>query len=596
MDQDRDETDRRDAPRHPGAIDTLTAERIDRIRWIARRHYQVTDAWFIPAKGGQWHDIRGPNTTLKLADAQVFCHRTLRHDALLVIEDARRHPDFASHPQVAGPPHLRFYAGVPVRDPAGLGIGTLCLIDMAPVASSALDLGMLQVLATQVEEELGKRPSPQPALKPSRDHIDTLTGLPNRRLLQMLMEAELAVARQRNHSLSVCLINLDGFKCINESHGSAIGDEVLQVMAGRLRDAVRRQDLVTHLGGDEFAIILRDRLQPEACNRILDRLRIPIRTSTHVLTLTASMGVTCYPDDDEDPDALLHHAYQAMYSAKEAGKNGYCRFDLEHHHFRRQRLALARDVHLALSRQQLELFYQPKIDYHGDTVAAFEGLLRWRLPSGDILPPGAFLPAIENSWLDIEVGKYVIDTALRDLDRILQRGLPYSISVNVNPSSLLDSGFIDHLHHALALHDRDLAGRLTLEILESTSPPEELDTIVSNLQACLRLGLQLSLDDFGTGQSSLSYLRTFPTQKIKIDRSFVIGMLDNPEDEAIVAAIIGLSKSFKRRVVAEGVENGAIEARLKGLGCDLGQGFYYSPALPFEQAMTWAGDYARRRH
>nr|WP_295036328.1 EAL domain-containing protein [Salinicola sp.] len=512
------------------------------------------------------------------------------------MEDTRRHPDFANHPQVLGPPHWRFYAGVPVRDSNGFGLGALCLVHTTPIASSALDFGMLHVLASQIEDEIDKRPVDRPMSKPSRDHVDALTGLPNRRLLQMLMDAELASARQRNEALSVCLINLDGFKHINEAHGSAVGDEVLQVIAGRLRDAVRRKDLVTHLGGDEFAIILRNRLQPEACNRVLDRIRAPIRTSSLVHTLTASMGITCYPEDDEDADALLHHAYQAMYSAKETGKNGYCRFDPKLHHSRRKRLAVAREVKLALSRQQLELFYQPKIDYRHDTVSGFEGLLRWRRPSGDILPPDCFLPAIENSWLDIELGKYVIDRALAALDWIVQRGLPYSISVNVNPSSLLDSGFIDHLHQALARQKRDLAGRLTLEILESTSPHEEMEAIVVNVQACLRLGLQLSLDDFGTGQSSLSYLRTFPTQKIKIDRSFVIGMLDNPEDEAIVAAIIGLSKSFNRRVVAEGVENGAIEARLKTLGCDLGQGFYYSPALPFEEAMAWADAYSKRRH
>ncbi|MED5499864.1 MAG: EAL domain-containing protein, partial [Pseudomonadota bacterium] len=205
-----------------------------------------------------------------------------------------------------------------------------------------------------------------------------------------------------------------------------------------------------------------------------------------------------------------------------------------------------------------------------------------------------FLPQIEHTWLDIEIGKYVIDKAVTAIEEIMRRGLPYSVSVNVNPSSFLDSGFVDHLHRTLSHHDRNFVERLTLEILESTSPQEDMEAIAANIQTCLRLGLQLSLDDFGTGQSSLSYLRTFPTQKVKIDRSFVMGMLDNPEDEAIVAAIIGLSKSFNRQSIAEGVENGSIEAHLKDLGCDIGQGFYYSPALPFDEALQWAENYQRR--
>jgi diguanylate cyclase (GGDEF)-like protein len=573
-------------------IDTLTEERIDRIRWIARQHYRVTDAWLMLERDDlQWCRANTGSVSVAIPDALSLCHHTIRHDALLVIEDALCHPDFVEHPLVVGSPHLRFYAGVPVRDIEGFGIGTLCLVDTSPISAPALNFEMLHVLANQIEDEIGLRLLTRRSPGLSSDDIDPLTGLPNRRLLQVLMKAELALARQCQGNLSICLINLDGFKSINESHGNSAGDTVLRVIAERLRDAVRRKDLVAHLGGDEFVIVLRDRLQPEACHRILDQIRIPIRISEHVHSLTASMGVTGYPEDEEDTDALLHHAYQAMYAAKEAGKNGYYRFDLGLHHSRRERLSIAREVWKALSLQQLELFYQPKIDYHRDTVAGFEGLLRWRLPSGEILPPGYFLPSIADTWLDIEVGKYVIDNALMALEEIMRRGLPYSISINVSPSSFRDSGFIDHLHRALANHDRELVGRLTLEILESISPQEDMEAIVVNIQACLQLGLQLSLDDFGTGQSSLSYLRTFPTQKIKIDRSFVLGMLDNPEDEAIVAAIIDLSKSFNRLVIAEGVENVAIEARLKSLGCDLGQGFYYSPALPFEEAIQWAEAY-----
>ncbi|MED5501070.1 MAG: diguanylate cyclase, partial [Pseudomonadota bacterium] len=413
-------------------IDALTEERLDRVRWIARQHYKVTDACFtLVGSDQQWCRNSDGSVSTDIPNALSPNHHTLRHNELFVIEDASLHPEFASHPQVVGSPHWRFYAGVPVRDIEGSCIGTLCLLHTSPIPARTLDFEMLHVLAHQIEDEIGRYLLTQrpPGLTP--DQIDTLTGLPDRGLLQKLMKEELALARQSQGNLSVCLINLDGFKSINESHGNAAGNAVLQVIAERLRDAVRRKDVVTYLGGDEFAIILRDVLKPAISQRILDQIRMPVQTEEHVHSLTASMGITCYPDDEADADALLHHAYQAMYSAKESGKNGYCYFDLKLHHFRRERLATARKVRLALSQQQLELFYQPKIDYHFDTVTAFEGLLRWRLPSGKILPPGCFLPQIEHTWLDIEIGKYVIDKAVTAIEEIMRRGLPYSVSVNV---------------------------------------------------------------------------------------------------------------------------------------------------------------------
>lgn len=595
MNLERYETWRLDAVHRVRRIDALSNGHLDRVIWVTKHHYGVADAWFtLVGNDRQWFKTQEGLTSSNIPAALSLSHRTIRHDALFVVEDASRHSDFACHPLVAGPPYLRFYAGVPVRDSEGFSIGTLCLAHTAPIPAGTLNFDMLQVLATLIEDEIDYRlqDSQLPAL--SQDHTDELTGLPNRRLLQTLLEAELAITRRRRGNLSVCLINLDDFKSINENHGNTVGDTILQIIAERLREGIRREDLVARMEADEFAVILHDALQPANCRRMLEQIRLPIETPGHVHRLTASIGITCYPGDDADADLLLRHAKQAMFTAKEAGKNGYCCFDLKHHHSRRERLAIARDVRLALSQRQLELFYQPKIDYHHDIVAGFEGLLRWRLPSGDILPPNHFLPYIEHTQLDIEVGKYVIDQALAALEEIMRRNLPYSISINVSPACFLDNGFIDYVHQAIAHRDQDLIRRLTLEILESRSPQDDTMSIVTNIQACLRLGLQLSLDDFGTGHASLSYLRTFPTQKVKIDRSFVLGMLDNPEDEAIVAAIIDLSKNFNRQVIAEGVENGLIEARLKSLGCDLGQGFYYSPALPFEDAIQWASAYRQR--
>ncbi|MCK2041347.1 bifunctional diguanylate cyclase/phosphodiesterase [Chromohalobacter sp. TMW 2.2308] len=422
-------------------------------------------------------------------------------------------------------------------------------------------------------------------------NIDGLTSLPNRRLLNELFQDELTAARHRRGSISVCFLDLDDFKAINDLQGHAVGDEVLRCVADRLRGAVRHHDVIARLSGDEFVIILRDVEHPRTYRHILDQLRHPMHLQGHVIELSASMGITRFPSDDSDSDLLLRHADQAMYTAKETGKNRYHFFDLESHHSQQERFAIGEQVQHALDNDQLELFYQPKLHYKTGVVSGFECLIRWHHPSGKLVYPGRFLPYIEHTKLDIELGKHVINQAVSTLETFQAQGLPYTISINLSPSHFLNDEFLDHLNNTLSRYDMAFRKRLTLEILESTAL-DDAGLAASNIKACQALGVQLSLDDFGTGFASLSYLRKFSTNEIKIDRSFILGMLDDPEDEMIVEAIIALSRSFNRRVIAEGVEHRATEEKLIAMGCDMGQGFLYSPALPLGEALDWAACYA----
>jgi len=594
----RHEQRRLDALHGTGLLDTPPEERFDRLTRIAKQHYQVNTTLFtlIDAKR-QWFKSKQNIDIEATPRRHAFCDHTIQQNSIYVVEDAANDPLFYKNPLVTGTPFIRFYAGIPVRDPTGCKIGTLCLIDSAPRDASRMDFSVLRSLAAILEEEL-QRIFDDTANQEKKQwlheavNIDGLTGLPNRRLLNELFQSELTAARHRRGSISVCFLDLDGFKAINDTQGHAVGDDVLRCVANRLRGAVRHHDVIARLSGDEFVIILRDVEHPRTYRHILDQLRHPMHIQEHVIELSASMGVTRFPSDDADIDLLLRHADQAMYTAKESGKNCYHFFDIESHHSQQERFAIGEQVQHALDNDQLELFYQPQLHYRSGIVSGFESLIRWHHPSGKLVYPGRFLPYIEHTKLDIELGKQVINQAVSTLETFQVRDLPYTISINLSPSHFLNDEFLDHLNNTLSRYDMAFRKHLTLEILESTAL-DDAGLAASNIKACQALGVQLSLDDFGTGFASLSYLRKFSTNEIKIDRSFILGMLNDPEDEMIVEAIIALAKSFNRRVIAEGVEHRATEEKLIALGCDMGQGFLYSPALPLDEALDWAACYAR---
>ncbi|WP_417520308.1 EAL domain-containing protein [Marinobacter sp.] len=761
-----------------GILDTPPEERFERLTRIARQHYRVKVALFtVLDSDRQWFKSRQGLEETETPRSIAFCDHAIRQDHIFIVENASQDPRFRNNPFVLDGPNIRFYAGVPVREPSGFKIGTLCIIDDRPRQFSEKDLDVLRILASIVEEELersyiesdkskyvpvsqlnraihnaqnvfltsdnessafsqmlndlltltgsqfgligevlhksngtpflkvgaitniawnpetqalyqglerrgmvfdrldnilglpmvsgeivisndlsqdprrGGLPAGHPAidtyigipvfsgkthlgmiglanrpegytqqladelalLSQTLGHLierkrlyaekgthkkdlelaanyDALTGLPNRQRLTELFEQELYEARQRNGQVSVCFIDLDGFKSINDEHGHAVGDAVLKSVAAKLQATVRNHDIVARLGGDEFVAILRDVGDERVYARLLDAIRQPINFQHHVLQVSGSMGVTVFPDDDADSDLLLRHADQAMYAAKETGKNCFKVFDLRSHSSRKERVRVLEQMDTALREQQMELYYQPKISFQHHCVNGFEALIRWNHPSEGVLSPAHFLEHIEYTEYARTLGNFVIREAVKQLVEFSKRDLPYTVSINLSPCHFLSQEFENDLSSALEDCPNELRARLILEILETTAM-DDTEAALRNLKACREQGVDISLDDFGTGYSSLDYFRRLPAQEIKIDRSFVMDMLVDTDDSMIVSAIVSLSKSFNRRLVAEGIESAEVESKLIELGCDLGQGFFYSKPLPLPEALRWAENF-----
>lgn len=426
-------------------------------------------------------------------------------------------------------------------------------------------------------------------------NYDALTCLPSGPMLTKRLMREVHEADRTGCSLSVCIIDVDGFKRINDRFGQACGDEVLKTIALRLKHAIRPRDLVAKLRGDEFLVTLRDaNAGPSAYRRLLSAIAEPIAGPSTTFALSASMGVTVYPLDQSDPDILLRHASLALYRAKESGAGQFVTFDIDDHEARREQRRILESIDTGFNLSQFELFYQPRINFRTGAVDGFEGLIRWNHPERGLLLPYDFLGATESTKYESVLGNFVIRTALTTLRQFEVDDQRYTISINISPHHFLADDFIPALQAHLRGVSTQLRRRLVLEVLESTAI-EDVSTATHTVEACQALGVTVSLDDFGTGFSSLTYFRDLPVDEIKIDKSFVMGMLDNPSDRAIVESIVSLSKRFNRRVVAEGVETKPLAQALRKLNCDFGQGYYFSVPLPLDEALAWADEFSNHR-
>ncbi|MFZ6819106.1 EAL domain-containing protein [Undibacterium sp. Ji22W] len=422
-------------------------------------------------------------------------------------------------------------------------------------------------------------------------HYDTLTGLPNRRLLGDRLGQALIRAQRDQSLLAVCFLDLDGFKAINDQYGHHVGDQLLIGVSEHLRVVLRSNDTLARLGGDEFVILLSDIKNSMESVQILNRILIAasrsVKVDDVVLNVSASIGVSLYPDDNVDTDSLLRHADQAMYIAKNAGKNRYHLFDPESDRkaqFHRSYLEL---LMLALTNQEFVLYYQPKVDLRDGRIIGAEALIRWVHPERGVLPPAEFLSYIQGSPLDHKLGEWVIEQALIQGERWHQQGLPLRISVNISADHLIQRDFTDHLAFALSQHPTIPPQFFELEVLE-TAAIADIEQAVDILNGCRQLGVHFSLDDFGTGYSSLTYLRKLPIDTLKIDQSFVRDMLLDSEDLGIVEGVIRLANAFHREVIAEGVETLEHGAALLALGCYLAQGYGIARPMPADQFMQWA--------
>ena len=427
-------------------------------------------------------------------------------------------------------------------------------------------------------------------------HYDVLTNLPNRALFVDRFHQAIAHSRRTEHQLAVCFLDLDDFKPVNDNYGHEAGDKLLIEVARRITACIREEDTVSRQGGDEFAILLNDIESSSQCESTMVRLHQSL-AEPYIIddvqhAVTASSGITFYPSDSGDIDTLLRHADQAMYQAKLEGKHRYQLFNPDsdqrtiekHHHLE--------EIEQALVNNEFQLYYQPKVNMVTGDVFGAEALIRWIHPEKGLIPPLDFLPLIGDTPLDISVGEWVIGEALQQLDSWQRQGIKLEVSVNISSNHLLSSSFVENLEAHLAKYPSIDPRSLQIEILES-SALGDIHAINHIIKTCQnQLGVSFSLDDFGTGYSSLTHLRSLPVTTIKIDQSFIRDMLDDPDDYTIIEGVIGLAKSFNRKVIAEGVETTAHGEMLLLMGCEQAQGYAIAKPIPATAFSQWLNNYS----
>ena len=423
-------------------------------------------------------------------------------------------------------------------------------------------------------------------------HYDALTGLPNRVLKSDRLRQAIAQSQRRGTKVAVLYLDLDGFKEVNDHYGHAIGDQLLIALSLRMKQALRDEDTLSRLGGDEFVAIISDMNDTSVAlpmiGRLLEAVNQPIYLEDLMLQVSASIGVTFYPQEENvDADQLIRQADQAMYEAKQTGKNRYHIFDSAHDRTIRTRHEYLERIRQALRDDEFVLYYQPKVNMRTSKLIGAEALIRWNHPEKGLIPPLDFLPSIENHPLAVEIGEWVMEKAIVQIQQWRKQGLDLPVSVNIGAKQLLQGDFIARLRVILERHQEFDPSSLEIEVLE-TSALEDVNRAAQIIEECKSMGIPFALDDFGTGYSSLTYLKRLPVATLKIDQSFVRNMLSDPDDLAILEGIIGLANAFHREVIAEGVESIEHGEQLLLLGCDLAQGYGIARPMPAEKLFEWS--------
>lgn len=422
-------------------------------------------------------------------------------------------------------------------------------------------------------------------------YYDALTDLPNRRLLSEMIEREMSEAKRTGRGFVVAYLGLDNFKNINDQLGPSVADQVLVLLAHRLRLQVDGKGGLSRVSGDEFAMVLSGVETTETgMARLLRLLYVvadPMSIDGHKVSITASIGVTAYPQETgATGERLIRQAQQAMFQAKQEGRNRYHVYDVKSEQAHQELNEQLQEVELALAAEQFELYYQPKVNMRTGEVIGLEALIRWPHAERGLIPPGVFLPLLKDHPLDIALGQWVIQRAVKQLHEWAGQGLDISIGVNVGGEQLLEPNFTLWLSDLLARYPTVNPSRLQIEVLESSAMDDILQ-VSDIMHQCRKLGVTFALDDFGTGFSSLTYLKHLPATMLKVDQGFVRDMLSNTDDLTIINGVLGMSKAFGLQVIAEGVETEEHGCLLIQLGCELGQGYGIARPMPVDRVPGW---------
>jgi diguanylate cyclase (GGDEF)-like protein/PAS domain S-box-containing protein len=419
---------------------------------------------------------------------------------------------------------------------------------------------------------------------------DALTGLPNRTFFNERLAATLSQASRNNSLLAVVFLDLDRFKLINDTLGHAAGDLLLQGVAQRLLGCVREGDTVSRWAGDEFTLILPNIQTVEnaiaIAQRILESLRDEFDLEGHTLHVSSSIGIAFYPTDGEDAETLLKNADAALYRSKEGGRNSYQLYTAAINSGSSELLTLEHHLHRALQQQEFALYYQPQVNVATGKITQMEALVRWHHPKLGVISPGKFIPVAEETGLIVQIGEWVLRTACAQNKRWQELGLPpVSVAVNLSAQQFKQPKLVEMIDQIL--QETGLSSEhLELEITETTMM-KNVELTQVTLEELHKMGISIALDDFGTGYSSLGYLKTFPLHTLKIDQSFVRDLTTDPNDEAIVTAIVAMGKVLNLKLVAEGVETEAQELKLRSLSCDEMQGYLFSEPMQSEDATNF---------
>jgi len=427
---------------------------------------------------------------------------------------------------------------------------------------------------------------------------DPLTGLPNRVLLADRFQQAIHHCNRNAKKLAVAYIDLDGFKEVNDSYGHLIGDKLLIQVGKRLASVLRLEDTLARLGGDEFVVLLVDLDESEDVHipirQIIEECKKPYTIDEMSIYVSLSIGISFYPQEyPVDADQIMRQADFAMYRTKQSGKNGYEIYDPQEDELIRLRNQELAKIRSALSNNELEMYYQPRINMRTGEIKGLEALLRWNRPDDGTLPPGKFLPVVTGTALEVEIGNWVVNEVVSQLSKWNDSGLDTCVSMNISPTHLNHPSFVDDIKRVLEKFPTVNPGKIELEILEN-SEIYDLDRIIEVINECRKLGLRFSMDDFGSGYSSLTYIKHFPIETVKIDRSFIANMMDNPDDLAIVRSVIGLANAFNLQVVAEGVETIEQGIALIELGCHEAQGYCIERPNSAERIAVWFNEWKPR--